>query len=102
MRAGAGLARTGSVFGHGSGDISLAFSTAYTVPHQAERAMPAQPMLHEARIDRLFEAAAEACEQAIVSALWRAQTVQGRDGHVRRALVEVIPDWRQWLADRDF
>lgn len=102
LRAGAGLARTGSVFGHGSGDISLAFSTAYTVPHQAERAMPAQPMLHEARIDRLFEAAAEACEQAIVSALWRARTVQGRDGHVRQALTEAIPDWRQWLADRDF
>ena len=32
LRAGAGLARTGSVFGHGSGDIALAFSTAYTVP----------------------------------------------------------------------
>ncbi|OZI75159.1 aminopeptidase [Bordetella genomosp. 12] len=102
LRAGAGLARTGSVFGHGSGDIALAFSTAYTVPHEAERAMPALAMLHEACMDPLFEAAAEACEQAIVSALWRAQTVQGRDGHVRRALTDVIPDWRQWLADRDF
>ncbi|AHV94879.1 P1 family peptidase [Bordetella holmesii] len=102
LRAGAGLARTGSVFGHGSGDIALAFSTAYTVPHEAERAMPTQAMLHEAYLDPLFEAAAEACEQAIVSALWRAQTVHGRDGHFRRALPEVIPDWRQWLADRDF
>ncbi|AZY48653.1 DmpA family aminopeptidase [Bordetella avium] len=102
LRAGAGLARTGSVFGHGSGDIALAFSTAYTVPHQSERAMPAQAMLHETRIDHLFEAAAEACEQAIIAALWRAETVYGRDGHVRRAITETIPDWRQWLADRDF
>jgi len=102
LRAGAGLARTGSVFGHGSGDIAMAFSTAYTVPHQAERAMPAQPMLHEARIDKLFEAAAEACEQAIVAALWRAETVHGRDGHVRHAITEAIPDWRQWLVERDF
>lgn len=102
LRASAGLARTGSVFGHGSGDIALAFSTAYTVPHEAERAMPAQAMLHEARIDRLFEAAAEACEQAIIAAMWHAETVEGRDGHVRRAITEAIPDWQQWLADREF
>lgn len=99
LRAAAGLARTGSVFGHGSGDIAMAFSTAYTIPHQADRAMPALAMLHESRIDRLFEAAAEACEQAIVAALWRAETVHGRDGHVRRAVTEAIPDWRQWLND---
>jgi D-aminopeptidase len=40
LRAGAGLARTGSVFGHGSGDIVLAFSTAYTVPDRVDRPMP--------------------------------------------------------------
>jgi len=98
LRAGAGLARTGSVFGHGSGDIALAFSTAYTVPHLAERGMPAVRLLHESRIDPLFEAAAEASEQAIVAALWRAEGVTGRDGHVRRAIREVAPQWRQWLA----
>jgi D-aminopeptidase len=98
LRAGAGLARTGSVFGHGSGDIALAFSTAYTVPHLAEDPMPAMPMLHETRIDPLFEAAAEAIEQAILHALWHADTVAGRDGHVRLAVREAIPAWRQWLA----
>lgn len=102
LRAGAGLARTGSVFGHGSGDIALAFSTAYTVPQEAERPMPAIAMLHEARIDPLFEAAAEACEQAIIAALWRADSVQGRDGHVRTAIRDAAPDWRQWLADTEF
>ncbi|MFQ6686595.1 P1 family peptidase, partial [Bordetella pertussis] len=102
LRAGAGLARTGSVFGHGSGDIALAFSTAYTIPHLAERGMPVQVMLHETRIDALFEAAAEAVEQAIVAALWRAETVAGRDGHVRRAIREAAPQWRQWLAETAF
>lgn len=97
-RAAAGLARTGSVFGHGSGDIAMAFSTAYTVPHQAARAMPALAMLHEDRLDSLFDAAAEACEQAIVAALWRADTVRGRDGHIRQAITQAIPDWRQWLG----
>ncbi|MBP0618694.1 P1 family peptidase [Cupriavidus consociatus] len=92
LRAGAGLARTGSVFGHGSGDIALAFSTAYTVPHQADRAMPAVAMLHETLLDPLFRAAADSVEQAIVHALWHAATVQGRDGHARRALLEVMPE----------
>ncbi|ARP91285.1 aminopeptidase [Bordetella genomosp. 9] len=97
LRAGAGLARTGSVFGHGSGDIALAFSTAYTVPHLPDRPMPTEPMLHETRLDPLFEAAADAIEQAIVHALWRAETVTGRDGHVRRSIREAIPQWRRWL-----
>lgn len=102
LRAGAGLARTGSVYGHGSGDIALAFSTAYTVPHLPERDMPAVAMLHEACIDPLFEAAAEAVEQAIVAALWHAESVTGRDGHCRRSIREAVPDWRQWLTDSDF
>lgn len=102
LRAGAGLARTGSVFGHGSGDIALAFSTAYTVPQRAEQPMPAVAMLHETRIDPLFEAAAEACEQAIIAALWQADAVTGRDGHHRAAIREAVPQWRQWLSDTAF
>lgn len=90
LRAGAGLARTGSVFGHGSGDIVLAFSTAYTVPDRAERAMPAVAMLHESRLDGLFQAAADGTEQAILHALWRAEAVTGRDGHHRAALGELL------------
>lgn len=100
LRAGAGLARTGSVFGHGSGDLALAFSTAYTVPHLAERPMPAIAMLHETRIDPLFEAAAEAIEQAILHALWHADGVTGRDGHARAAIRDAVPHWREWLDGR--
>jgi D-aminopeptidase len=92
LRAGAGLARTGAVFGHGSGDIALAFSTAYTVPQHAEAPMPAVAMLHETRLDALFHAAADSVEQAIYHALWRAQSVSGRDGHRRAALRELMPD----------
>jgi len=91
MRAGAGLARTGSYFGHGSGDVALAFSTAYRVPHDAASPMPALAMLHDARLDPLFEAAAEATEQAIVDALFCAATVRGFRGHERRAFIEVFP-----------
>jgi hypothetical protein len=84
LRAGAGLARTGSVFGHGSGDIVLAFSTAYTVPDRVDRPMPTIAMLHDGLLDGLFQAAADSTEQAILHALWRATAVTGRDGNHRR------------------
>jgi len=89
-RAGAGLARTGSVFGHGSGDIALAFSTAWTVPDKPERPMPAVTLLHESRIDPLFQAAADSTEQAIVNALLSATAVTGRDGNHRPALAGLL------------
>ncbi len=93
VRAGAGLARTGSVFGHGSGDIALAFSTAYTVPQEPSRPMPAPALLHDGRLDPLFQAVADSCEQAILHALWQATPVVGRAGHRRATLAEQLPDW---------
>lgn len=90
-RTGAGLARTGSVYGHGSGDIALAFSTAQTVPHQAD-GVPITPLncLHDTLLDPLFHAVADSTEQAILNALFAAEAVQGRDQHQRRALREVL------------
>ena len=90
LRAGAGLARSGSSFGHGSGDIALAFSTAYTLPHLPSTPMPQIAMVHESRLDPLFAAAAEATEQAIVNALWHATAVTGRDGHHRSSLRDAL------------
>jgi D-aminopeptidase len=90
LRAGAGLAHSGSSFGHGSGDIALAFSTAYTLPHLATTPMPALAMVHESRLDPLFSAAADAVEQAIVHALWHATPVAGRDGHHRPSLRDLL------------
>ena len=49
--------------------------------------------LAEPLIDPLFDAAAEATEQAIVDALFSATTVVGRDGHRRLALTDIAPDW---------
>jgi len=91
-RAGAGIARTGSFYGHGSGDIALAFSTAQTIAHECP-ALRTFEMLGDALLDPLFEAAAEATERAIVDALFAAETVTGFRGHVRRALADVAPDW---------
>ena len=93
VRAGAGLARTGSDYGHGSGDIALAFSTAHTVPQNGAGRLQNIALLHESLLDPLFEATAQATEQAIVHALFAAVSVSGRDGHRRIALTELAPDW---------
>ncbi|MCX4146808.1 MULTISPECIES: P1 family peptidase [Paraburkholderia] len=96
LRAAAGLARTGSVYGHGSGDIALAFSTAYTVPHESDFvALP--PVLADARLDPLFRACADSVEQAIIDALWSATSVTGRDGHHRLSLHDTASDLAQLL-----
>ena len=89
-RAGAGLARTGSDYGHGSGDIALAFSTAYRIPQLATDPMPATTMLHESAMDLFFQAAAEATEQAIIRALFSATTVKGRDGNCRFSITDLL------------
>lgn len=88
VRAGAGLARTGSTFGHGSGDFVVAFSTAYRVA--AQPSVPVEDRLvladEELVMSALFGAVAECVEEAILNSLCRAETVVGRDGNVRYAL----------------
>jgi D-aminopeptidase len=90
LRAAAGLARTGSVYGHGSGDVALAFTTAWTVPHLADFVqVPA--LVADARLDPLFQAAADSVEQAIADALFSAVSVTGRDGNRRLSLKDMQP-----------
>ncbi|KVO95707.1 P1 family peptidase [Burkholderia ubonensis] len=97
-RAAAGLARTGSVYGHGSGDIALAFSTAYTIAHDAQFVtLPA--LLADSMLDSLFQAAAESVEHAIVDALLQAVTVTGRDAHMRQALRDAVPELDRLLNE---
>jgi D-aminopeptidase len=93
MRAAAGIGRTGSYYGHGSGDIAVAFSTAAIVPHESREPVQMRPALTEPLLESLLDAAAEATEQAIVDALFAATTVRGFMGHVRYALPDVAPDW---------
>ena len=98
MRAAAGIGRTGSYYGHGSGDIALAFSTAHAVPHEPPDTELATTTLVEPKLETLFDATAEATEQAIVDALFSATTVSGFRGHTRYALVDIAPDWAMLSA----
>jgi D-aminopeptidase len=98
-RAAAGIGRTGSYYGHTSGDIAVAFTTAATVEHSPSQPTAARDTLAEPLLESLFEAAAEATEQAILDALFQAETVRGFRGHVRYALTDVAPDWRTLGAE---
>jgi D-aminopeptidase len=88
VRAAAGLARTGSHYGHGSGDFVIAFSTTWRVEHDPSSLTTIQTVLaDEAQaMGWLFPAVVESVEEAVLNSLFRAETMIGRDGHVRHAL----------------
>ena len=89
-RAGVGLARLGSFWGNGSGDIALAFTTANRVPHAPKADLLDQRVLAEGKIDLPFRAAADATREAVLDALAAAGPMTGRAGHHRRALRELL------------
>ncbi len=98
VRAGAGLARTGGLFSTSSGDFVIAFSNGNLTPHNPDQAFleqrqAAESLLygqawppHTAPINQFFQAVIEATEEAILNSLFRAETMEGRDSHVRHAL----------------
>ena len=88
VRAAAGLARTGSDFGHGSGDFVIGFTTAHRVAHRSQALTTRRTALaDEGRtMFWLLPAVAECVEEAVLNSLFRAETVVGRDGHTRHAL----------------
>lgn len=83
-RAGAGLGRIGSYWGHGSGDIALAFST---------DPLPRPPA--DDALEPLLAAAADATEHAVVDALLSATPVTGFRGHHCPALRQVLDSLAQ-------
>ena len=73
-RAGLGLARTGSIGHHGSGEIFVALSIG------KRRAVA------DDRLNSFFGAVVEATEESVLNSLWAAEDVEGREGRVIRAL----------------
>ncbi len=89
-RAGVGLARCGSFWGNGSGDVFLGFTTANRIPHAPKRDILEMRILAEGRIDLLFAATAEATQEAVLDALAAAESCAGFAGHRRRSLRELL------------
>ncbi|HHY34335.1 MAG TPA: P1 family peptidase [Firmicutes bacterium] len=86
-RCTAGLARVGSTFSNSSGDFVVAFSTAYRIPHRQHGFVTVSVVRDDSpEFACLFRAASEATEEAVLNALFRAETMVGRDGNVREAI----------------
>ncbi len=82
-RSALGMARTGGISTHGSGDLALAFSTAQRIARAPAWRLS---MLQESTLSRIFQGVVEATEEAILNALTMADTMVGRDGNTIHAL----------------
>ena len=87
-RCAAGLARCGSYYGHGSGDVMIGFSTANRVPHESLEPVIDRRVLAEPMLELAFRAAAEATEEAVISSLFAAQETVAADGKVYECLAK--------------
>lgn len=100
-RALTGLARTGAAMSNGSGDYVIAFST---VPRGT------RPELPNSALSPLFQAVAEATEEAVLNSLFAARTTTANGRTVKELPLEEtleilrrheVLDWDQTLAPGD-
>jgi len=85
-RAILGLAVTGSASHNGSGDIVIAFSTANAIERFKHEGLTTEHFLRDSEIDPLFRATADSVAESIVNSLFKAETMEGRDGHISKGL----------------
>ncbi|RLG34701.1 S58 family peptidase [Methanosarcinales archaeon] len=92
-RAILGVARVGHYGGVGSGDFTIAFTTGKrSVEEMVEGLGSKYPggsrrlSLNEGYLSLVYRAAVEATEEAVLNALFMAETMVGRDGNTREAI----------------
>jgi D-aminopeptidase len=82
-RAISGLARTGASMTNGSGDYVIAFSNAPGARRRAVDTIKTNPELANNQMSPLFQAVAEATEEAIYNSLLQAEDVTGFKGTIK-------------------
>ena len=85
QRATVGLSRVGGVGHNGSGDIFLAFATGNHIPERSKELIDLK-MMPNHHLNPMFDAVAEATEEAILNALCAAETMTGFNEHTVYAL----------------
>lgn len=83
-RAAIGLGRTGTAVHNGSGDLIIAFSNGYTIPHTSKALTETNAILRDDHsvMNDLFQATVEATEEAVYQSLLHAETTKGRGGRI--------------------
>ena len=89
-RAIAGLARTGASMSNGSGDYVIAFSTAESVRRRSGVTIRTTTELANSAMSPLFQAVAEATEEAIYNSLLKAEDVIGHNGTIKALPVDKV------------
>lgn len=89
-RAAHALARTGSYSGNGSGDVAIAFSTANKIEHFNTQPFMQLEMLFDDDISGLFNATVEALEEALISSIYHANTMEGIRGKKLHSLRDFL------------
>lgn len=79
-RSSVGINRTGAFGGNGSGEITVAFSTANRIAHYPENEIDRQQRITDEFIDRYFRMTTAVVEEAVLSCLVHAQTTDDRKG----------------------
>ena len=82
------MMRTGASGSNGSGDYIIAVSTAdeLRIPYSSESMYEDWREIRNDEMDLLFQAAAEAAEEAIINSLFAAETTKARNGMTVEAL----------------
>jgi len=89
-RASVGIARVGSHFGHGSGEIVIGFSTANTLSSKDDKEILTIKIINENKIDVIFRAMIEATEESILNSMITASEIIGYNGDKKHSLREFI------------
>ena len=85
-RAIMGLAVTGACSRNGSGDIVIAFSTANVHERYVEDELVTDALLRDGDLSVTFRATVDSVAESIINSVFKAETMEGRDGHVVPAL----------------
>jgi D-aminopeptidase len=87
-RVALGLARTGSTSGNSSGDFTIAFTTGKKSIEELREMVPPRmrSFSGDSFLSLVHRATVEATEEAIINALFKAETLQGTDGNMRYQL----------------
>lgn len=103
-RATLGVAKTGGLARNSSGDIFLAFSTISPQLNESET-IETWKSIPKEQMDGLYEAVAEATEEAIINALMAAETMKGINGNTvyeipKERLREVLKKYNRFDSNK--
>ena len=87
-RASVGLARCGSYIGHGSGEVFVGFSTAYSLKRDSKECFCDIRILNEDKMNGVFRAVAEATEEAVLNSMLCAEAKTAINGERIHSLAE--------------